>query len=149
MCEETCKKLAGRTIYLVPPVLDINRNFVIENAKIKQSNKLEINLKNVDFDCSGFVGRSFLLSGEDILDIFGSYALSKNEEYIGKMIVDVCLGDIGIVKYVEGTSAQKHFVVEHNSSEVLIPLVDDLINSVNDQSIFMNLPKGILELNEA
>ena len=134
---------------MVPPVLDINRKFVIENAKINQSNKLVLNLKNVDFDCSDFIGRSFLLSSEDISDVFGSYSMSENEEYIGKMIIDKSLGHIGIVKDVGGTSAQKHFVVEYKSSEVLIPLADDLIHSVNEESIIMNLPKGILEVNEA
>ena len=68
--------------------------------------------------------------------------------YVGKIISDKHVGKIGKVINVAGTSVQKHLVVDYNSSEVLIPLSDDLIINESENEILMDLPDGLLNINE-
>ncbi|HZH68801.1 MAG TPA: ribosome maturation factor RimM [Chitinophagales bacterium] len=63
-------------------------------------------------------------------------------------IVDNSIGDIGMITDIIEMPYQQLAKVIYKDKEVLIPLHDDLITGVDEQSkkIFMDIPKGLIEV---
>ena len=74
---------------------------------------------------------------------------SPEDSWIGKLIIDSNTGHtIGSILKVEIYPQQIMAFVDYNSQEIMIPLHDTLIQSIDDQKgeIKMELPEGLLEL---
>jgi len=70
------------------------------------------------------------------------------EFYEGFTLVDEKNGNIGIVKFID-TSTENHlFVVGDDDNEILIPVSEDYILSIDEanRTIYLHLPEGLLEL---
>lgn len=147
--KNTADKLINKIVYVVPPALEEKRKYIIEKAKYISSNQIEISLKDFSYDENYITGKCLLLSKKDAIDVFGKASMKDEDKYVGKIIIDKSIGKVGQIVDVAGTSAQKHFIVEYNNSEVLIPLNEDLIESETENEIYMNLPIGLLDINEA
>ncbi len=80
-------------------------------------------------------------------------AQSPSEEvtwyyFVGFRLVDIELGEIGVVTAVDDSTLNTLFVVAHYGRELLIPAQEELIVEINHAArrISMCLPTGLLEL---
>ena len=69
-------------------------------------------------------------------------------EIIGFHIVDENFGSVGLISGVNDSSAQVLFEIDRNGIEILIPLNDDIISSVDrtNKTVTVNTPPGLIEL---
>ena len=74
-------------------------------------------------------------------------------KYIGFMIIDAELGEVGIIEEIIEFPQQEMAIIFQKKStstpkEMLIPLHENLIEKINEKekTIFMSLPEGLLEL---
>lgn len=79
-------------------------------------------------------------------DAEGGYA----EDFIGYKIIDETSGTaIGIIDNVNLSTANPLFEVDANGEMVYIPIADEFITEINDETktISMDLPDGLVDLN--
>lgn len=69
-------------------------------------------------------------------------------EVIGFTLNDSGFGPVGTIKDVLDANAQYLFAVDHKSLEVLVPVNDYIINSIDrdNQTINVTLPEGLLDI---
>jgi 16S rRNA processing protein RimM len=69
-------------------------------------------------------------------------------EVVGFKVVDSEHGDIGTIEQVIEYPAQPLFQIMKNGTEVLIPVIDQVIDRVDRKlkTIFITAPKGLIEL---
>ncbi len=134
------------TFAIVPPQHDVPRSCTVETATAQND------------------GESYLLKLSDINDrttaakVVGCYLLAPteacqgievltSESLKGTTVVDKTYGEIGTIVEERFGIAQDIWVVEGNFGEVLIPAVEDFIVSRCSEVITVDLPQGLLELN--
>jgi len=69
-------------------------------------------------------------------------------EIIGYQLNDENFGPVGTVKGVNDSTAQALFEVDRDGIEILIPMNDDFIKTLNRETktITVNTPPGLIEL---
>ncbi len=69
-------------------------------------------------------------------------------EVIGYSVEDNSLGNIGIISNVNEQTAQATLEVDVKGKKALIPIVDDIIVSVNreEKKLYVNTPPGLIDL---
>lgn len=69
-------------------------------------------------------------------------------EVVGFRVVDSTHGDIGTIVQVVEYPAQPLFQIDKNGTEVLIPVIDEVIDRVDRaaRTIFITAPNGLIEL---
>ncbi len=72
-------------------------------------------------------------------------------DLVGCVVRDTSGTEIGAVARVEGSLERSHLVVEGRRGEILIPLVDEICESVDPAGrvIVVRPPEGLVELNES
>lgn len=133
---------------LVPPELDCPRVLKVKKATPKSNNTFCLEFDEKADESLKFEGKSLLIKKKDFCDVFGELSSAEND-LVGKQVEDKNLGPIGKIEDMSGTQTQKHLVVDYDGREVMIPYVDEIVISVEDNVVKTNLPEGILELNEA
>ena len=79
-------------------------------------------------------------------------ALTGNKFYyhevIGFTVKDKALGDIGVISNVNEQTAQATLEIDIKGKKALIPIVDDIILSVNraEKILYVNTPPGLIDL---
>ena len=68
-------------------------------------------------------------------------------QYEGKQLVDKDGGCIGTVKELFNNGAQDILVVVTQNDEVLVPVIDDFILKETADTVVVDLPPGLLEIN--
>ncbi|MFT5725583.1 MAG: 16S rRNA processing protein RimM [Bacteroidia bacterium] len=74
----------------------------------------------------------------------------EEDTLIGYTIFDTTHGRIGTVKEITDNGAQDLLVVEFEDKEIMIPFVDELVESISDseQTITFNLPDGLIQIDK-
>ncbi len=69
--------------------------------------------------------------------------------FVGFTVIDHDLGRLGTIVDFHDISGNPLFVVDHNGTEILIPVNEDLIVKVSEKKreITFDLPSGLIELN--
>lgn len=69
-------------------------------------------------------------------------------EVIGFKVIDANAGELGKVKEVLDQSSQAILVIEHDTKEILIPITDDIITTVDRKAknIKVNTPPGLIDI---
>ena len=69
-------------------------------------------------------------------------------EVVGFRVVDSVYGDIGVLQQVLDYPAQPLFQIDKNGTEILVPVIDQVIDNVDRtlKTIFITAPKGLIEL---
>lgn len=69
-------------------------------------------------------------------------------EVTGFKVVDDEKGDIGTIQTVIDYPAQALFQIDKNGTEILIPVIDEVIQKVDreQKTIFISAPKGLIDL---
>lgn len=91
-------------------------------------------------------GMGVLLPKDDLPEI------EKDEYYwhqlIGKAVVDPEGNSLGVIKEIFSNGAQDIMVVTTATSEVLIPIVADIVLSTDQEQVLIDPPAGLLNMNE-
>jgi 16S rRNA processing protein RimM len=69
-------------------------------------------------------------------------------EVVGFRVVDSSHGDIGVIEQVIDYPAQPLFQIMKNGTEILIPVIDQVIDKVDRtlKTIYITAPNGLIEL---
>ncbi|HEY3388616.1 MAG TPA: ribosome maturation factor RimM [Prolixibacteraceae bacterium] len=67
---------------------------------------------------------------------------------VGMRIFDAKFGDIGLISRVDDFSGNLVITVDHPRAEIMIPLSDEVITSVDDEKreMHLNCPNGLIEI---
>jgi 16S rRNA processing protein RimM len=94
-----------------------------------------------------YSGRELYLSPKDVATYFKKEE-GEFEYLIGFTAIDEETGEIGIIEELIENPAQILMQVRSPKGEILIPLVDDFVVDVNEETkeIILTLPEGLLDL---
>lgn len=122
--------------------------FFIESYRFKSDTTALLKLQDVDTE---EYARTF--SGVEVyLPDSYSEKIVKNEPeseyFVGFLLVDEEAGEIGRVSEIDHTTSNVLFVVDKADDELLIPVGEDYIISVDHENkkIILRLPEGLLDL---
>ena len=122
--------------------------FFVEQSKLHKSDLLRVKFEDIDNENDV----NSLLKCDLYLPLTALPKLDDDQFYfhevIGFDVVDSIKGQIGTIKYINDNTAQTLIVIEYENKEVLIPMNDDIIDSVNksDKKIYITAPEGLIDL---
>lgn len=122
--------------------------FFIENCQLHKSRLLRIKFEGVDTESDA----EQLLKCELYLPLDILPKLTGKQFYYhevtGFEVIDGQKGTIGTIKQINDMGPQPLFVIDHQGTEILVPLHDDLIKKIDrkNTTIHMQLPEGLLDL---
>ena len=137
----------GLRLWVVPPDHGLIRETRVRAAR-PSGDSLTLTLEGVDDieTAQRLVGRSLLAQAEDCAGFVGEPD-DGELPVLGLRVEDESSGFIGTIVGERVGAAQTLWVVEGPFGEVLIPAVDEFIESVDEATVFMRLPQGLVELN--
>ncbi len=122
--------------------------FFIDRCRLHKSTLLRIDFEDVKDEASA----NKLIGSELYLPLDMLPPLSGNKFYfhevIGFTLIDAVHGNIGIIQSVNDHTSQELFEVEKEGKQLLIPISDDIIKSVNREKkeIHVQTPEGLVDL---
>ncbi len=122
--------------------------FFLEKVKLHKSNLLRVKFEDVNDEATA----DSLMRAELYLPLEALPVLEGNQFYyhevIGFTVEDVNFGSIGVLKSVNENSAQPLFCIDHQGAEVLIPIHDEFIKTVDRDSkkLIVSTPEGLIDL---
>ena len=131
--------------------LDLNNSLIpyfIEKAQLHKSDLLRIKFEDVSTEGAA----EELLKKEVYLPIDLLPKLEGNRFYyhevIGFEVIDENFGSVGLISNINDTTAQALFEIDREGTELLIPLNDDIIRSVdrNKKTVTVHTPPGLIDL---
>ena len=131
--------------------IDKNKNlipFFIERSSLHKSTLLRVKFEDIDSEEDA----NKLLKSELYLPLEFLPQLTGNKFYyheiVGFEAEDLSFGLVGIVKGVNDTTNQAILEIDRNGSEILIPLIDDFIKSVDRElkKIILEVPEGLIDI---
>lgn len=140
------------TLYANMDALFLEQNeqlipFLVENIQIREKDVV-VKLEEVD----SIEAAQELVGSKIYLPLAALPELEEGDYYLHELldflIIDESLGALGKVNRLYDETNQDILGMLYKGKEVLIPLVDDIILSVDkeNQQIQVNLPEGLLEL---
>ncbi len=120
--------------------------FYIERAQHATLEEWLVKLKGIDTveKAQPFVGKTWLMPKPK-----GRHKIIEADFNLdGFMLVDIELGDIGMVTGTEQLPQQTMLITNYQNKEVMIPLVEAFIDHVDEDKeiIYLNLPEGFFSL---
>tara|TARA_R110000868_G_scaffold114364_1_gene306547 strand:- start:28986 stop:29513 length:528 start_codon:yes stop_codon:yes gene_type:complete len=122
--------------------------FFIESSQLHKSNLLRVQFEDVTTEADA----DSLLKSDVYLPLEFLPKLEGNKFYfhevIGFTIEDKTHGHIGTIRGVNDTTAQALFETEKDGKEILIPIIDEFIVTVDrkKKNILVNTPEGLIDL---
>lgn len=122
--------------------------FFVEQSKLHKSDLLRVKFEDIDDENDV----NSLLKCDLYLPLTALPKLDDDQFYfhevIGFDVVDSIKGLVGTIKYINDNTAQTLIVIENENKEVLIPMNDDIIDSVNKsgKKICITAPEGLIDL---
>lgn len=140
----------GMEVALVPPVLDAPRNVTVESLQMRNDGEAVVFFKEVKDPniAEALVGCHCLVRRSEIADELAELEADL-PSWEGWQVRDAAAGFVGEVVEIEDRPLQPLLVVSReDGSEVLIPLVEDFIVSIDEDAclIDMDLPAGLLDM---
>lgn len=131
--------------------LDINNRLIpyfIKESQLHKSNLLRIKLEdiNTESEAKELIRKKVYLPLNLLPKLVGN--AFYYHEVLGFEIWDKDLGKVGILKGVNDQSSQALFEIERNGIEVLIPVHDEFIITIdrNKKIIAVKTPPGLIDL---
>lgn len=124
--------------------------YPIEKMSVKSNNKVSLKFKgfdNVDManmikNCEVYIEKEKMpASGDD--NVF-------THELIGCTVIDQKLGEVGVIDYIDKSSAQELVYLKQNEEELIFPLIDEFVVEIDlsKKTMTTDLPDGILDINK-
>lgn len=121
--------------------------FRIENIRFRTDTLaiIKLNLVETQEEARKFSNCKILVDKDSIVFEKDDY---KPELLVGYNLIDEEIGDIGKILQVDDYNGNLVVTVDYQEQEILIPLNDEFIQSINPESetIIFNCPPGILNL---
>jgi len=131
--------------------IDINNNlipFFVEKSQLHKSNLLRLKIEDVtsESDADVLLKKDLYLPMELLPKLEGN--TFYYHEIIGFQVIDENFGLVGQITGVNDTTTQALFEIDHDGKEVLIPINDDIIDSVDRtaKTVSVKTPSGLIEL---
>lgn len=122
--------------------------YMIEKITMVKSNNAIVKLMdiNTDENASRLVNAILKLPLDSLPELEGNKFYYH--EVIGFEVWDKKEGKVGIIKEVNDTTAQTLFEIQDGYTEILFPVVDELILEVNreERKITVAFPEGLLDV---
>lgn len=125
--------------------------FYIAEERSKNNSRL-LKLDNIDTkeEAECLIGSTVYVSRDEFDE--DELAEAEGVDYTGYTIYDAEGNRVGEIEYVDYDTENVLFCLEETDSagyQIMIPAVDDFIIEIDDdkQTIIMNIPEGLLELN--
>lgn len=122
--------------------------FFIEDISLHKSALLRIKFEEVtsEADADAIMGAKLYLPLDFLPELSGNQFYYH--EIIGFTVIDTNFGEVGTIVSVNDSTAQHLFVIDHKRTEVLIPINDDIIQTVDRKSktIKVTTPEGLIDL---
>lgn len=146
----------ARCPYLVCEIDGIFVPFFLSGYRFKSGQTILLSFCDIESQeqAEPFCGRQLYFDRRCFTpDEAEEYDTEVEEEmgYIGYTVIDQNLGPLGEIVDINDQTMNVLFIVERNGEELMIPAADDLVLSIDDdaQTIVMNLPAGLVNLDEA
>jgi len=129
--------------------IEINDRLVlyeIDTMRIN-NNKAFVRFKDTSVEDSGrLVGKNLYLPLELLPELTGTKFYYH--EVTGFKVYDTAFGLVGTITEIIDNSSQALFVIDNNGKEILIPIIDQIILSLDrkQKSITITAPEGLIEL---
>ena len=133
----------GLVVAVVPPELKGSRWHTVERcvSDARAGSLVTLSGSRSLDDAESLVGR-YLLARED--DLPADLALRDVERLVGRRVVDAASGRSGQISEVLTGPANDVWVICDETSEVLVPVVDEVVVSVPEQGdIVVRVPDGL------
>lgn len=122
--------------------------FFIEQSRLHKSSLLRIKFEDVDSeeDADRIMGSELYLPLEFLPPLEGTKFYFH--EVIGFTVIDQNFGKVGVITSINDTTNQALFVIDHQGTEILIPINDEFLTKVDREKkiIEVNAPAGLIEL---
>jgi len=122
--------------------------FFIEKSKLQKGNHLRIKFEDINTEQEA----ESILNAEVFLPLKFLPKLTGKKFYyhevIGFMVMDKNHGNIGIIEKINDSGTQVLIEIKHQEKQILIPLIDEFITSVNrkDKTFNIEAPEGLIDL---
>lgn len=139
----------GMSLWVVPPDHELIRETTVTACTERENNWLLL-LEGVTDRTTAqrLAGRYLLaLEPEGEQDVDSARADTLPPSFIGRVVHDEQAGFLGTIVEEQTGRAQMLWVVEGPLGEILVPAVDAFIVRIEEEVIYVTLPKGLLELN--
>jgi 16S rRNA processing protein RimM len=122
--------------------------YFVEDVNIQKQSKAIVRLEDVDTieQAQALVGSSLFLPIEELEELGeGGFYYHQIQGYT---VSDATLGELGEIKAIYTPNSQDLIAMEYQGSEVLIPIVDDIVLSADHEKklVLVNLPEGLLDV---
>jgi len=134
-------------LYLTADPESLPAEYAVEKSRV-QGGQVLLQLKNCSDRTTAEMFKGFQVYGnaDDLPD------LAEDELYLhallGKEVVDTAGTLLGTCSHFIDTGAHDLLVVQQAGKEYLIPVVGDFIVAVEGNRVVLDLPPGLLEINE-
>ena len=122
--------------------------YFIEKSKIHKKSTLRIKFEDINSEqeASSMINKEVYLPLENLPKLQGKKFYYH--EIIGYNVVDSKYGDIGLIIKVDDKSSQSIFIVKNNGKEILIPINDNIIETINreNKTVYISSPNGLIDL---
>ncbi len=122
--------------------------FFIKRCRLHKSDLLRIDFEEVneESDADRIMGSGLYLPLTMLPKLEGNKFYFH--EIIGFTLLDSVYGDIGTVQSVNDTTAQALFEVQKGEKQLLIPINDEIVNTVDreNSTIYVTTPAGLVDL---
>ena len=118
--------------------------FFIDSFRLKKENIALVKLEDIDSEqeAQALVGKEVYLP----LELLDENQQNKLTELIGFEVVDAVHGNIGIVSDILDNNAQELFQIKNEEREFLIPITEEFIQKIENNTIYLQTPEGLIDL---
>ncbi|MDR2233658.1 MAG: ribosome maturation factor RimM [Tannerella sp.] len=125
--------------------------FFVESYRYKNDSVIFVKLIDIDDETAAkqFIHREVFYSADRF------EALPQDNELtwhhlIGYKLECITQGELGLITQVDDSTSNILFNVDYGGKELLIPVADELVESINHDTrkIVMTLPEGLLDIND-
>lgn len=122
--------------------------FFIESSQLHKSDLLRVKFEdvNTEGDAEALIKSELYLPLELLPKLEGNKFYFH--EIIGFTVEDKNFGTVGIIKSINDTTAQALFEIDREGKEILIPMNDDFIKTLDraNKTIHLETPEGLIDL---
>jgi 16S rRNA processing protein RimM len=124
--------------------------YPIEMMSVKSNNKVTLKFKGFDsIDMANMIKNCEVYIDKEDLPVSDDDNVFTHE-LIGCMVIDEKIGEVGLIDYIDKSSAQELVYINKDNEELIFPLIDEFIVSIDleNKMLTVNLPEGLLEINK-
>jgi len=124
--------------------------YPIEKMSVKTNNKVVLKFKGFDsIDMANMIKNCEVYLENENMPVSDDDNVFTHE-LIGCMVIDKKLGEVGLIDYIDKSSAQELVYIENNDEELIFPLIDEFVVSIDleNKTMTTDLPEGLLDINK-